>query len=545
MYGRTTHWLPKNTNNQNSGMYFFLYDDGNEKLLEYANKLNGGLTDPNNINYRVRPDLLQQVYDEQKITNKFCHQIFNAAQVLRDYNRNDRTIHTVLATLSRENQGLDVFAVTADNATDNMVLLFKSQSHTDRYNHMDIKNKECDAMLFPLLFPYGDGTWSFDSKNALSYTKYLVSQILRPERKTNGEFLTINTPNPNYTNAADMNAEDQFLARPSNRCQIFSRLFQHYLVQSYSKIQDYKLDFIRANRQAFFGISHAEAEHDTWLNEIVNEDIDRENDPAIEHDRISSYSSPSFLPGSFTGGTRHLSELAKNCLTVVSQLEKPTGFVTVTYSQDWPESKERLGEGQSIFDRPDLACQVFKGRIDAFVHNLRHGKYFDQSKTCYLTWVIEYQHRGLPHAHIVFRLHTQLETDQQRIAFMEEFISARFPDPLPADASPQEIQKHERYIELINKGMTHTCSRQTPNGCKMNGDVCKKKFPFAIAPSCSINAKGYPEYKRCTEADQYVVPHNRQMLEDMECHINCELAANSFSVMYLYGKFQTFCVKLF
>ncbi len=128
------------------------------------------------------------------------------------------------------------------------------------------------------------------------------------------------------------------------------------------------------------------------------------------------------------------------------------------------------------------------------------------------------QHRGLPHAHIVFRLSTPFETKEERVAFIEQYISARFPDPLPAGATPEEITNHERYIELITKGMTHTCSRQSPNGCCMNSETCRKNFPFAITPTCSINIEGYPVYKRVTEADQYVVPHNRQMIEDMECH---------------------------
>ena len=35
--------------------------------------------------------------------------------------------------------------------------------------------------------------------------------------------------------------------------------------------------------------------------------------------------------------------------------------------------------------------------------NLKNGKYFG-SKTTYILHVIEYQHRGLPHVHIVYRL---------------------------------------------------------------------------------------------------------------------------------------------
>ena len=56
------------------------------------------------------------------------------------------------------------------------------------------------------------------------------------------------------------------------------------------------------------------------------------------------------------------------------------------------------------FDRPDIICQVFKARLQALIHNLKQGKRFNGGKVQYIMYVIEYQHRGLPHAHIVVRL---------------------------------------------------------------------------------------------------------------------------------------------
>jgi len=47
---------------------------------------------------------------------------------------------------------------------------------------------------------------------------------------------------------------------------------------------------------------------------------------------------------------------------------------------------------------------VFKQRLNALLHNLRNGKYFGDGEIAYMMRVIEYQHRGLPHAHIVFQL---------------------------------------------------------------------------------------------------------------------------------------------
>ena len=90
------------------------------------------------------------------------------------------------------------------------------------------------------------------------------------------------------------------------------------------------------------------------------------------------------LTGSFTGSPRHLKSLAKNALTVVSELGDPTVFITATFNKNWPEVNEKLLNGQSIFMRPDDATQIFKARLDALIHNLRHGKYFSGAKLVYI-----------------------------------------------------------------------------------------------------------------------------------------------------------------
>ena len=51
---------------------------------------------------------------------------------------------------------------------------------------------------------------------------------------------------------------------------------------------------------------------------------------------------------------------------------------------------------------------MFKERLNALLHNLRNGKYFGDGRIAYMMWVIEYQHRGLPHAHIVFQMDSQV-----------------------------------------------------------------------------------------------------------------------------------------
>jgi hypothetical protein len=111
-----------------------------------------------------------------------------------------------------------------------------------------------------------------------------------------------------------------------------------------------------------------------------------------------------FLASSFNGSPRHLNDLAHNALTIVTELGKPDLFITGTCNPLWPEIEERLFKGQTAYDRPDIVCEVFHARLEALLHNLRSGKYFGFRKTAYDIRVIEYQHRGLPHFHLVCKL---------------------------------------------------------------------------------------------------------------------------------------------
>jgi hypothetical protein len=117
--------------------------------------------------------------------------------------------------------------------------------------------------------------------------------------------------------------------------------------------------------------------------------------------------------------------LAKNALTIVSELGDPTVFITATYNIMWDVIEERLFDGQTAYNRPDIVCMVFHEKLKLLLQNLRNGNYFNGRKPLYLMYVIEYQHRGLPHAYIVCKLENINNTDDDKIKFINENIFAR------------------------------------------------------------------------------------------------------------------------
>jgi Helitron helicase-like domain at N-terminus len=86
------------------------------------------------------------------------------------------------------------------------------------------------------------------------------------------------------------------------------------------------------------------------------------NEASIDKDReegVPKVGEKSFLGDSHHGSARHLSKLAMNALTIVSELGRPTFFLTLTCNHMWPEIQCRLFPGQSAFDREDVVDQVW------------------------------------------------------------------------------------------------------------------------------------------------------------------------------------------
>jgi hypothetical protein len=191
----------------------------------------------------------------------------------------------------------------------------------------------------------------------------------------------------------------------------FKKLFigQTWLVDQLSRCIDNKLDFIKKKKQPSIfggGLSSRHAEDAIMPSNDVHERDEGNHGEA---------SNSTFLSSEFHGSPRHLKQLAQESLCVVAEKGKPSLFITFTANAKWSEITDRLLPGQTAFDRPEVVNQVFHAKLQAAVANLKKGHYFGHGidvngkhvhkvhKVTYLMYVIEYQHRGLPHAHLVLQ----------------------------------------------------------------------------------------------------------------------------------------------
>ena len=86
--------------------------------------------------------------------------------------------------------------------------------------------------------------------------------------------------------------------------------------------------------------------------------------------------------------------------------------------------RARKPPGQKAEDRPDLVARVFNAKLRELLDDLIKKKVL--SKVAAHLHVIEYQHRGLPHAHILLIL--DKESRLKTVDDIDSCVSAEFPE---------------------------------------------------------------------------------------------------------------------
>ena len=145
----------------------------------------------------------------------------------------------------------------------------------------------------------------------------------------------------------------------------------------------------------------------------------------------------------------------------------------MTCNPKWPEILRELQgncKGQTAWERPDVTNMVFKHKLELVVKWLKAGNlnrtYMNDGdhdpRLHFWIHVIEFQRRGLPHAHMVVRLLP--EPDPSKPTEMDDCVQAEWPEFGP-DADEAEKKRVKKLQELIVKGgLIHNCtSRCNPN----------------------------------------------------------------------------------
>ena len=239
------------------------------------------------------------------------------------------------------------------------------------------------------------------------------------------------------------------------------------------------------------------------------------------------------LPSSFTGGPRQMYQLYQDAMTIVSHFGKPDLFITFTCNPKWPEITKELLPHHTAADRPDLTARVFHIKLQELLKDLITNQWF--GKVMAYVYVVEFQKRGLPHAHILLIL-----APEDKIHSVEKYdsvISAEIPDPIV----------HPLAYETVVACMMHgPCGTLNPSAPCMKNGICQKHYPKNFQKITEENENGYPIYRRRENGsfvkirngiqldNRWVVPHNIALITKYNAHINVEICNSILAIKYLY-----------
>ena len=179
---------------------------------------------------------------------------------------------------------------------------------------------------------------------------------------------------------------------------------------------------------------------------------------------MSQIGQHTILPSSFTGGPRHMNQLFQDAMACIRVPGKPDLFVTFTANPKWPEIISELDKGQDPNDRPDLISRVSRLKLKALLNDILESQIF--GKIIANIYVIEWQKRGLPHAHILLCLEAAAKI--VIVNQVDNLVNAEIPDKT----------KHKLVFETVSSSMMHgPCGLGYPNAPCMKEGRCSKGFP--------------------------------------------------------------------
>ena len=300
------------------------------------------------------------------------------------------------------------------------------------------------------------------------------------------------------------------------------QLFHQFIVDMYAKIESERLLYIRLNQR-----------------KLRSEEYIHLRDALLNDGDPNQLGKMVVLPSSVTGSPRHMHEYTQDAMTYVRKYGRPDLFITFTCNPAWPEIQGHLLLGQKSTDRHDLIARVFKQKLTNMMNLITKSSIFGDTQ-CWM-YSIEWQKRGLPHAHILIWLKEKIRSTD-----IDKIISAELPNP----------EEDPLLLEVITKNMIHgpcgNFNKKSP--CMVDGQ-CSKKFPRNFLQETQTGEDGYPLYRRRKPGEggfsakikmhssavyqefeidnKWVVPYNPLLSKMFQAHINVEWCHSVKSIKYI------------
>ncbi|GFY19856.1 ATP-dependent DNA helicase [Trichonephila clavipes] len=266
-------------------------------------------------------------------------------------------------------------------------------------------HRSYDALQYPLIF------WQGQDEYHLNIKQY---------DPNTGDYRNNKVSSMNYYAHRIMvrQHQDNYILR-------YRQLFHQYIVDMYAKVESERLRFLRFNQ------AKLRSEEYIHLRDAVAGNIDGNLNP-------NDIGNAFILPSSYIGSPRNMQEYMQDAMTYVRHYGRPDLFITFTCNPNWEEIQTLLLPGQQAIHRHDLTARVFKQKLKSLIDFIVKYSIFGITR-CWL-YTIEWQKRGLPHAHILVWLKDRIRPEE-----IDQIISAEIPDPL----IDQEL------FDIVTKHMIH------------------------------------------------------------------------------------------
>jgi len=449
----------------------------------------------------VKIEIILQLQELLHRENRYVQSFKSAMETMRpDYN--------IVIHADRAPPGQHTGRFNTPSATSEVAVVMTGEGHNPRDIVVNLRDntlhqiadthRSYDALQYPIIFWQGQDGYHFGLRHFNPETG-----VASPRKISCMDFYCYH-----------------FMVRQQNFNLIlrFKDLFQQFLVDMDAKIESERLRYIRLNQRRL------RAENYALLRDAIATD-----------GRSTDVGQLVVLPSSFTGGPRYMHERTQDAMTYVRAYGRPHLFITFTCNPSWDEISRELYPGQKPYDRHDLVARVFRLKLTTLMKLFYKGKVFGEVR-CYI-YTVEWQKRGLPHAHILLWL-----SDDTNVRDVDRYISAELPDP---DNDPS-------LFNVVKTQMVHgPCGDVNPLSPCMRNDQCSKRYPRQFVTDTVTGRDGYPLYRRRSPRDggftttlrirgrnvqvdnKWIVPYCPLLSRIFNAHINVEYCSSIKSIKYV------------
>ncbi|XP_031106349.1 uncharacterized protein LOC116011002 [Ipomoea triloba] len=395
----------------------YIYDTQNE----VNNKMNA--VGDNNSTKRLNLDIVQNIKDALDENNAFVKTFRNASAHIE----NNPTAEIKIKLISKRSkdawtyslpQVQEVAALIVGDIDPNMgqrdILVETNSGNLQRINEL---NPSYLPLQYPLLYPYGEDGYRED----IPFADILDRASTARNRVSPREYFSFRLQDRLDQTSTLLYAR---------------RLLQQYIVDAYTMIESGRLVYIRTHQKTLRCESYR-----CLTDALTNGEVD----PTAQGKRI-------ILPSSFTGGARYMIQNYQDAMVICKAMGYPSLFITFTCNPKWPEIERFLkARNLKVEDRLDIICRVFKMKLNALISEIRKNNIFGVVSA--VIYTIEFQKRGLSHAHILVFL--EKNDSPKTLKDIDMWISAEIPNEI---CDPEYYKAMQ---EFMMHGPCGSCRKNT------------------------------------------------------------------------------------